>query len=83
MLMPRKDAINQGRAMIAVISLESGKSATIGVCPACWNSKARRKILLLKLKNMGYRVEHKNDTLQGLYRIGKSHAPRCPYSRLK
>ncbi len=83
MYMGRKEAVNQGRAMVFVRSPDTGESATIGVCPACWNIRSRRKTLLLKLKNMGYTVQHKNDALDGRYQSGKHHAPRCPYSHLR
>jgi len=77
--MPRKHAINEGRAMVHVRSAKSGAPATIGVCPACWNIKKRRKVLLEKLKTMGYAVQHKADLPDGKYRSGKKHAPRCPF----
>jgi hypothetical protein len=81
--MLRKQAIDEGRAMVHVRSLKSGEPATIGVCPACWNIKKRRKVLLAKLKSMGYAVQHKADLLNGAYSSGKSHAPRCPFSHLR
>lgn len=56
---------------------------SIGVCPGCWNSKERRKILLFKLKKMGLEVGHKNDTVEGSYNYEKEHAPKCPYSNIE
>ncbi|MBN1799131.1 MAG: hypothetical protein JW822_11170 [Spirochaetales bacterium] len=82
MLIPRKQAVNQGRAMVRVRSLKTGTAATIGVCPACWNLKERRRVLLEKLKSMGYTVQHKTDLSDGAYRSGETHDPRCPFSHL-
>jgi hypothetical protein len=78
----RKFAIAEGRAMVRVRYSGSRDLATIGVCPACWNIKERRKVLLLKLEKMGLEVVHKDDTLQGVYRLGKGHAPGCRYKKL-
>jgi hypothetical protein len=83
MSLPRKFAIMEGRAMVHVRSLKTDKGATIGVCPACWNIKLRRKVLLTKLKNMGYTVQHRADLLEGRYIKGKNHAPGCPFRGLR
>jgi hypothetical protein len=78
----RKYAIEEGRAMVRVRYSGTHDLATVGVCPACWNIKERRKVLLLKLEKMGLEVVHKDDTLQGMYRLGKGHAPGCRYKNL-
>ncbi len=73
----RKSAVDQQRAMVGVLHLASCKPATIGVCPACWNSKEQRTTLTIKLANMGYRVACKDDLPEGKYLKGKAHAPGC------
>jgi hypothetical protein len=78
----RQYAVRQGRAMVRVRSLETREPATIGVCPACFNLKKRREVLLLQLAKMGYEVVHPYDRLDGLYRPGRRHAPGCRYGHL-
>ncbi|MBN2353864.1 MAG: hypothetical protein JXD23_14920 [Spirochaetales bacterium] len=73
----REDAVKQGRAMVRVISLATREPATIGVCPACFNLKKRREVLLARLLKMGYEVVHPSDRLDGIYRPGRGHAPGC------
>lgn len=77
-------AVREGRAMVRVRSLKTGENATIGVCPACWNIRERRLVLLIQLKKMGYEVAYRDDRLEGRYRTeGKLHAPLCRYARLQ
>ena len=78
----RKIAVRQGRAMIRVRWKKSGETATVGVCPACWNIPERRSVLLTKLDKMGLEVAFRDDRYEGLYFTDRSHAPGCPYSRL-
>jgi hypothetical protein len=78
----REYAVKQGRAMVRVRSLATRDPATIGVCPACFNLKKRREVLLARLTKMGYEVVHPYDRLDGVYRPGRSHAPGCRYGRL-
>ena len=79
----RKLAVTEGRAMVRVRYIDTHDLATIGVCPVCWNMEERRKILLKKLDKMGLEVVHKNDTLDGVFRPGKEHAPGCHYGKKK
>jgi hypothetical protein len=77
-------AVKEGRAMVRVRSLKTAEPATIGVCPACWNIRERRRVLLVQLKKMGYEPAYRDDRLDGRYRTeGKRHAPGCRYSRLQ
>jgi len=80
---PRKLAVAEGRAMVRVRKLCSGDLATIGVCPACWNIKERRRDLLIQLKKMQLEVVHKDDRMDGVYRPGRKHAPGCRHARLE
>jgi hypothetical protein len=79
MSLKRKSAVDEGRAMVRVRTIDTHDLATIGVCPGCWNIKERREVLLIKLKKMKLEVVHKDDMLSGIYRPGKSHAPGCPH----
>jgi hypothetical protein len=78
----RQFAVLEGRAMVRVRSLKTHELATIGVCPACFNLKKRREVLLLKLAKLGYEVAFRQDRLDGVYRASKAHAPQCPYRLL-
>jgi hypothetical protein len=78
----RQRAINEKRAMVRVRHLKTREPATIGVCPACWNIRERREVLLIKLRKMGYQVAVKDDLYEGLYFTDKAHAPGCPYKKI-
>jgi hypothetical protein len=78
----RKIAVQEGRAMVRVRRRADGQPDTAGVCPACWNIPERREVLLLRLEKMGMEVAFRDDRLDGVYRVGKEHAPGCPYGRL-
>ena len=80
---PRKLAVAEGRAMVRVRKTQNGDLATIGVCPACWNIKERRRDLLIQLKKMELEVVHRDDLLEGVYRPGRIHAPGCRHARLQ
>ena len=82
MSLQRRIAVLEGRAMVRVRRLQDRELATIGVCPACWNIRERREVLLARLAKMNLEVVHRDDRLDGRYRPGKAHAPGCPYSRL-
>jgi hypothetical protein len=82
MSLQRKLAVLEGRAMVRVRYIKTHDLATIGICPACWNIKKRRATLLFKLQKMGLEVAHHQDRLDGTYRLGKKHAPGCPYQNL-
>jgi predicted DsbA family dithiol-disulfide isomerase len=82
MSVQRKLAVQEGRAMVRVRSLRDRELATVAVCPACWNIRERREVLLAKLAKMELEVVHRDDLLDGRYRPNKAHAPGCPYSRL-
>lgn len=79
----RKIAVREGRAMVRVRKIKTGDLATIGVCPACWNIKSRRRDLLVQLKKMDLETVHREDLLGGTYRPGKEHAPGCRHSNLQ
>jgi hypothetical protein len=79
----REFAVKQGRAMVRVRSLSTRDPATIGVCPACFNLKARRLVLLRQLEKLGYEVVHRYDRIDGIYRPGREHAPGCRYRCLE
>ncbi|RKX74805.1 MAG: hypothetical protein DRP87_16065 [Spirochaetes bacterium] len=78
----RKMAIQQKRAMVRVRYIKSREPATIGVCPACWNIKERRQVLLKKLNKMGLEVVYKGDRYDGFYHRDKNHSPGCPYRNI-
>jgi hypothetical protein len=82
MSLQRKIAVQEGRAMVRVRRLQDRELATVGVCPACWNIRQRREVLLARLAKMKLEVVHRDDLLEGRYRPGKAHAPGCPYARL-
>jgi hypothetical protein len=70
--------------MVRVRSLKTREPATIGVCPACWNIRERRRVLLVQLEKMGYEPAFRDDRLEGRYRgEGRLHAPGCRHSRLQ
>jgi phage replication-related protein YjqB (UPF0714/DUF867 family) len=74
----RFTAIAEHRSYIEVRDKE-GKKQTIGVCPACFNNKERRKQILDQLKEKGYKVVSKDDELNGKYYRTSIHSPFCPY----
>jgi len=76
----RKKAVSEGRAMIRVRYIQNHEPTTVAVCPACWNFRERRKVLLIKLQKMGLEVVYKGDKIDGFYNPGKPHAPGCPYA---
>ncbi len=80
MSLQRKIAVAQGRAMVRVRKLKGGELATVGLCPACWNIKERRRDLLVQLAKMDLAVVHREDRLDGTYRPGRAHAPGCRHS---
>jgi hypothetical protein len=82
MSLQRKIAVQEGRAMVRVRRLRDRELATVGVCPACWNIRERREMLLARLTKMDLEVVHRDDQLEGRYRLGKAHAPGCPNSGL-
>jgi predicted DsbA family dithiol-disulfide isomerase len=73
-------AVAEGRAMVRVRKTKNGDLATIGVCPACWNIKERRRDLLIQLKKLELEVVHRDDLLEGAYRPGRTHAPGCRHA---
>ena len=68
--------------MVRVRRLDDREPATVGVCPACWNIRERREVLLARLAKMKLEVVHREDHLAGRYFAGKLHAPGCPWSSL-
>jgi hypothetical protein len=76
----RRLAVGEGRAMIRVRRRKTGELATAGVCPACWNIRERRRDLLTQLDKMGLEVAHREDLLEGTYRLGRQHAPGCRHA---
>lgn len=76
----RTKAVREGRAFVAVHKGTTGRFATVGVCPACWNIPARRKALLAGLARRGLVVVHGEDGATGAYLPGTAHAPNCPWS---
>ena len=76
----RKIAVAQGRAMVRVRKSQSGELATVGLCPACWNIRERRRDLLVQLAKMELSVVHREDGLEGTYRPGRAHAPGCRHA---
>jgi hypothetical protein len=76
----RTKAVREGRAFVEVYKGRTGRFATVGVCPACWNSPARRKSLLERLARRGLAVVHGEDGATGAYLAGTAHAAKCPWS---
>ncbi|HVP17916.1 MAG TPA: hypothetical protein VMU36_02905 [Spirochaetia bacterium] len=76
----RAEAVREGRALLRVRKSTTGRFATVGVCPACWNIPARRKTLLAKLAQRGLVVVHGEDGATGRYLPGKAHAPNCSWT---
>jgi hypothetical protein len=76
----RTKAVQEGRAFVEVSKGTTGRLTTVGVCPACWNSPARRKALLAELAGRGFAVVHSEDGATGAYLHGTAHAPECPWS---
>ncbi|MCK4906349.1 MAG: hypothetical protein KAS64_02300 [Spirochaetes bacterium] len=78
----RKKVISEGRGMIRVRYLDDGELSTAAICPGCWNTPSRRRVLIKKLKHMGVEPVHKDDLENGVYRE-KEHAPECPHKNEK
>jgi hypothetical protein len=78
----RKKAVADGRALVRVKHTKTGALATVGVCPACWNMRERRPALLAQLSRMGLETVHREDWVDGVYRVRSHHAPGCRFSRL-
>jgi hypothetical protein len=78
-----KKAVEDGRAFIRVKAKETGKLATAGVCPACWNLPGRRPSLLSSLSRLGYAPVRGEDGAGGVYIRESTHAPGCPYRGTK
>ncbi len=76
----RTEAVQEGRAFVEVHEGRTGRLVTVGVCPACWNSPARRKMLLAVLAKRSFVVVHGEDGATGIYLPGTAHAPDCPWS---
>ena len=76
----RTQAVRDGRALVRVRTGRTGRFATVGVCPACWNIPARRQSLLAGLAERGLVVVHGEDGATGRYLPGKAHAPNCPWN---
>ncbi len=74
----RVQAIRDGRTFVDVRLTATGRLATVGVCPGCWNSREVRPLLLARLAARGMAVVHGADAATGTYRRGSAHAPRCP-----
>jgi hypothetical protein len=79
----RKSAVDEGRAFIRVRARRTGDLTTAGVCPACWNLRARRSPLLAQLARRGLEPVHGEDAADGVYRAGSVHAPGCGYRDVK
>jgi hypothetical protein len=75
----RTRAVQEGRAFVRVSRGTTGRLATVGVCPACWNIPTRRKALLAGLARRGLTVVHGEDGATGAYLHGTAHAPNCPW----
>lgn len=83
----RAKVVEDGRAMVRVrraASVEGAAGAgagpaTAAVCPGCWNSPARRPVLIAALAREGLEVAHPDDRAEGRYRPGCEHAPGCPW----
>jgi len=76
----RTKAVRDGRAFVEVRNGTTGRFATVGVCPACWNNPARRKTLLAGLARRGLAVVQSEDGAMGKYLPSTAHAPNCPWS---
>ena len=79
-MIARAEAVREGRAFVTVCKGTTGRFTTVGVCPACWNTPARRKTLLAELAQRGLVVVHGEDGATGAYLPGTAHAPNCPWS---
>jgi hypothetical protein len=77
-MMLRAKAIEEGRGLIRVRSRRTGRLAAAGVCPGCWNSRARRPALLAELAARGFAVVHGADGATGIF-LSAAHAPGCPW----
>ena len=78
-MIARTKAVQEGRAFVMVGKGTTGGFTTVGVCPACWNTPARRKTLLARLAKRGLAVVHGEDGATGIYLAGKAHALNCPW----
>jgi hypothetical protein len=76
----RAKAVEEGRGMIRVRNRRTGRLASAGVCPGCWNSRARRPALLADLAAKGFAVVHGADGATGAF-LSAAHAPGCPWGR--
>ena len=79
-MIARTKAVHEGRAFVMVSRGTTGRFTTVGVCPACWNTPARRKTLLAGLAKRGLAVVHGEDGATGTYLPGQVHTPRCPWN---
>jgi hypothetical protein len=78
----REEAVREGRAMVRVRRVRTGELATAGVCPACWNLRARRPALVARLEKEGLVVADAADRIDGAYLPLVTHAPGCPWRKL-
>jgi hypothetical protein len=74
----RAKAIEEGRGIIRVRDMRTGRLVTAGICPGCWSSPARRPALLSALVARGLAVVHGSDGATGAYHAA-AHAPGCPW----
>ena len=79
-MMHRAKAIEEGRGIIRVRSTRTGRLAAAGVCPGCWNSRARRPVLLAELAERGLAVVHGADGATGAFLPTAAHAADCPWA---
>jgi hypothetical protein len=75
----REKAVLDGRAAVRVRDMRTGKLLSIGVCPACWNTRERRATLLAQIEARGLAVVHGADGAGGAYPASLVHAPTCPW----
>ena len=75
----RAKAIEEGRGIVRVRNRRTGWLAEAGVCPGCWNSRARRPALLAELAARGLAVVHGADGATGAF-LSAEHAPGCPWA---
>lgn len=76
----RKVVIDEGRGMVRVRFKESRDCITAAVCPGCWNDPKRREKLISRMNLMGVEPVHKDDLVNGVYRKGKKHSPKCRHN---
>jgi hypothetical protein len=75
----REKAVRDGRAAVRVRDVGTGKLFTVGVCPACWNTRERRAALLVRLDAEGLAVVYGRDGAAGAYYGPGGHAPGCAW----